>query len=671
MSTHLLKEDLAPEERVNDAEYEDADGGRDVRCGAARRMWAKKGTKQAAAVLGVVAFVATLLILTIVYSNLYHATGALGDNGTPMLRVLSDCTHPIYCTGPLLREVQMARVFTDDKTFVDMPVCAPGATVRDVVNNFTALLLPRKAALEASGTWTAELLAFVNKYFCAAGSDVYTPPGNMPDFDASTRKFPGGAAKITDPELQRFADGVYRIWPQLYKAVNVTRGRDANLSSALPLPHPFIVPGSRFIEQYYWDEYFVILGLLRSGLTTVAQRMLRNFFDLVTTFGFVPNGGRLYYTSRSQPPLLAWMVDAYVNATGDTTLLALALPILEREHQFWMDYRTPTTTSFVGASSSPSSPPLLLTQYWSDIKAPRPEGYHLDVATNTRAMAALGRADGSVYAQLRAGAETGMDYSSRWLLAPFVDLTSISVTSVVPADLNAILVRNEQLLEQWFSASEIVAGSIYSAADAKKRAADYGGQWRARQDSMLRLMWCNDTATFVDLDASAANTARACQRANNNFNRYASSAAPLAVPSIAAAVAAQGKADVAIAAIKESFVLRAGVRTSNMSSHATSQQWDGSNAWAPLQWWVHGALQNLGDSAGAADIANKWIATTYCGWNNTADHVMFEKYNATRWGVTGTGGEYSAGESGFGWTNGVALEWLVQYGKSLKAPTQC
>jgi len=43
---------------------------------------------------------------------------------------------------------------------------------------------------------------------------------------------------------------------------------------------------------------------------------------------------------------------------------------------------------------------------------------------------------------------------------------------------------------------------------------------------------------------------------------------------------------------------------------------------------------------------------------------MFEKYNATQAGYVGGGGEYSL-QTGFGWTNGVALILLNRYGAIL------
>ena len=36
--------------------------------------------------------------------------------------------------------------------------------------------------------------------------------------------------------------------------------------SLLPLPKPYVVPGGRFREVYYWDSYFTMLGLAERPL---------------------------------------------------------------------------------------------------------------------------------------------------------------------------------------------------------------------------------------------------------------------------------------------------------------------------------------------------------------------------------------------------------------------
>ncbi|VDK54978.1 unnamed protein product, partial [Gongylonema pulchrum] len=72
--------------------------------------------------------------------------------------------------------------------------------------------------------------------------------------------------------------------------------------SLIHVNHDFIVPGGRFIEFYYWDAYWIIKGLLISGLEQNVWMMIDNFAQCVKRFGFVPNGGRVYYLRRSQPP---------------------------------------------------------------------------------------------------------------------------------------------------------------------------------------------------------------------------------------------------------------------------------------------------------------------------------------------------------------------------------
>jgi len=85
--------------------------------------------------------------------------------------------------------------------------------------------------------------------------------------------------------------------------------------------------GGRFREVYYWDSFFTMLGLVRSGRTDLVRSMLDDFAYLVETFGHIPNGQFVPTTlSRSQPPFLAAMVGLYAGAT-DT---AHALPTSER-----------------------------------------------------------------------------------------------------------------------------------------------------------------------------------------------------------------------------------------------------------------------------------------------------------------------------------------------------
>ena len=56
--------------------------------------------------------------------------------------------------------------------------------------------------------------------------------------------------------------------------------------------------GGRFREQYYWDSFWIVEGLLQSQLFDIANGTLQNFMDELELYGFIPNGGRIYCTSH-------------------------------------------------------------------------------------------------------------------------------------------------------------------------------------------------------------------------------------------------------------------------------------------------------------------------------------------------------------------------------------
>lgn len=127
---------------------------------------------------------------------------------------------------------------------------------------------------------------------------------------------------------------------------------------------------------------------MRSHAVAAAVRgMLRNLLSTVEAYGHVPNGGRLYYLDRSQPPLLTQMVELYVavrgaqqcslarcrracvlQRTGNVSFLAEVLPTLDKEYAFWMSERVAAV------------PGGVLNAYGARVGMPRPEGYTVDIA---------------------------------------------------------------------------------------------------------------------------------------------------------------------------------------------------------------------------------------------------------------------------------------------------
>lgn len=191
--------------------------------------------------------------------------------------------------------MQTARLFDDSKTFVDArPLLAPA----EVASRYAA-------ERDAAGFG---LRTFVERHF-----ELPRPAGE------------GFRADTSRP----MEEHVRALWPAL------TRQPDAPNphSSLIPLPNAYVVPGGRFREVYYWDSYFTMLGLVRSGRTDLVRSMLDNFAHLVRTVGHIPNGNRTYYLSRGQPPFFAAMVGLYAQA-ADTADALRYLDALEAEHAF-------------------------------------------------------------------------------------------------------------------------------------------------------------------------------------------------------------------------------------------------------------------------------------------------------------------------------------------------
>ncbi|MBU1287295.1 MAG: alpha,alpha-trehalase TreA [Alphaproteobacteria bacterium] len=417
---------------------------------------------------------------------------------------------------------------------------------------------------------------------------------------------------VAPPEDLSLRDHIAALWPLLTRTTTAAEPG----SSRLALPEPYVVPGGRFTEIYYWDSYFTMLGLGpdQAGLR---RSMVNDFAYMIRTYGHVPNGSRTYYLSRSQPPFFYLMV-SLLSPDDPAKAWAEYLPELKAEHDFWMASE---------ADAAPGAPALrvvkladgtVLNRYYDGRDVPRDESYGEDLAV----AAGSSRPKAQVYRDIRAAAESGWDFSSRW----FVDgksLTTIHTTDILPPDLNSLLYGLEKA---------IAAGCV--VADDPACAITYAAKADARRAAINTLLWNADTGLYDDLDWKTGIL---------QGHVTAAGLYPLFT-----GAADDAKAAEVASATREHLLQQGGIVTSTIN---TGQQWDAPNGWAPLQWMSVTGLCRYDDVELARDIAQRWVSTVSRVYDDTGR--LLEKYNVMD-AVPGGGGEYAL-QDGFGWTNGVTL----------------
>ena len=493
----------------------------------------------------------------------------------------------IYQLAPLFNDVQMSRIFEDGKTFVD---CVPKEP--------TDLILQKY--LEKKDNPAFDLKDFVLSCF------------ELPQVFAGT--YQTGAGTSADEHISA-------LWTVL------TRQPDEKKGSLIPLPHPYIVPGGRFGEVYYWDSYFTMLGLNVSGKFEMIENMVANFSHLINTVGYIPNGNRTYYLGRSQPPFYSLMLQLLAGIKGKNILPNFIEP-LEMEYHFWMkgqqDLNEKNNAIFHAAKMKDGE---LLNRYWDENDTPRPESYREDAELAHSTL----QSPEILFRHLRAGAESGWDYSSRW----FKDggsFATIHTTDIIPVDLNCLLFHLEQTIAEAYLINENAAASKQYQLLAEKR-----------KQAIQKYCW-NETAHFyVDYDLE------------NNQQKQSLTLAGIAP--LFFKLAAVDQAKQAALVIEKHFLAEGGVVT---SLKQTGQQWDAPNGWAPLQWMTVAGLENYGHHTLAATIAQRWIKLNTDVFNRTGKFM--EKYNVVDTHLEAGGGEYT-GQDGFGWTNGVYLALKKLYSK--------
>lgn len=481
----------------------------------------------------------------------------------------------------LFKDVQLAALYKDSKTFVDL---VPK-------ENFITLEQKYLTEKDLDGF---DLQSFVNE--------------NFEDRSMASLKFETDTTKTMYEHIEI-------MWDKL------KRGPDTRIenSSRIPLPNEYVVPGGRFQEIYYWDSYFTIEGLLASDRWDLAKSMVDNFSFLIDSIGFIPNGTRDYFETRSQPPFFSLMVNALSEERENMPLYYVEQ--LTKEYAFFMESKL-ITENFSADNHlvRMDDNGQWLNRYFDKEYTPRPEAYKEDLHLAQELRSSSDQEQ--LYNDLRSAAESGWDFSSRWFTGK--DFSSTQTTNIVPVDLNCLLFN----LEMTLSKAAELKGDRHLAERFRDR-------FRKRRRLMNTYLWNEEAGFYMDY----------------NFVTYK----PTGHLTLAGAfplffkLANRDQAEKIKDVLMEQFLKDGGLVT---TLNHSGQQWDAPNGWAPLQWMAVKGLLIYGYEDEAIQIMERWLALNEKVFKNTGK--MMEKYNVEDLTLLSGGGEYET-QDGFGWTNGVAV----------------
>lgn len=352
------------------------------------------------------------------------------------------------------------------------------------------------------------------------------------------------------------------------------------------LPYDRSVAGAgRFGKHsFLWDGYQMAKGYAADGRWDLVLDIIDNTEYQIDRFGYPLNGSADFYATRAQPDYFAHEIRMLADRVGPEALVRY-LPALEKDHSgYWMDGIEELSALPIDGESHAHRALVrmpdgsFLNRYWDDGDGPRLESFKEDVHVGTLAVAGLSGAVrqarlNKVYKDLRAGAASGWDYSSRW----FKDgsqLSTINTTDIVPIDHNSLLAYNEETLAMAYEAAAETEG--YDRDRSLEKAAFYRQMADQRIAAINTYLWDSGAKIYRDYNF-----------VDKHQTEIVSAAMvyPLYV-GIANAEQAFGVVD----AVKNELLYPGGIIATTTEN--SSEQWDGGarggtrskNVWAPPNW---------------------------------------------------------------------------------------
>ncbi|WP_175621047.1 trehalase family glycosidase [Chryseobacterium schmidteae] len=434
---------------------------------------------------------------------------------------------------------------------------------------------------------------------------------DLKQFVLSNFDFLGTKISITREKKLPIDEHIEKLWDELTRTAYEEKG------TLLKLPKPYVVPGGRFNEFFYWDSYFIMLGLQTSGRVEMMENIIENCSYLIQTVGFVPNASRTHFLSRSQPPYFSLMLDLLFETTKDENIYIKYYDTLEKEYAFWMNGEKDLENGSSIKRVVKTVDGDILNRYFDEANEPRPESYLIDIEDSENA-------GEEFYRNIRSACESGWDFSSRWF-ADGDTIQTIETLDLAQVDLNSLLWHLENTL--------VRSSSLQNLSEKEKY---YSERATGRKHMIDKYFWEENSGTYRDY--------------HTKKNIKTSSEHIAALYPLFLGLASDEQARSVAKNIEEKFLYQGGLVTTTKNS---GQQWDFPNAWAPYQWLGFKSMKNYGFDDLAEKIKTNWSSNVERVYRNTGK--LMEKYNALDIETVAGGGEYP-NQDGFGWTNGVYLK---------------
>lgn len=393
-------------------------------------------------------------------------------------------------------------------------------------------------------------------------------------------------------------DYIYGNWD------NTIRHNTQDCETLIGLPYPYTVPccDNHFQELYYWDTYFTNVGLMHSGRAAQAKYNIDNMCYLIEKYGYMPNGNRTFYLSRSQPPFLSQMVRELYSKLPDAAWLTKCYHALEKEYAFWQSDRITSSglNRYYGFFTATDEIPCSY-ELCARFQIPQPE----DEETQRR----YGR---SMYTF----AESGWDCNSRM---------GVDVYQYNWLDLNALLYGMEQNM------------AYFSETLGNGREDFWLQQSALRAERMNALMWDENMGCFFDF--------------NYETNERTDIVSVATFYPLFTGLCTQEQAARIVATLPK-LEQTHGIASCEAQEELYDLQWDYPNGWACLQYIVIHGLLRYGYKEAALRIAQKYTQLVERVFRETGH--LWEKYNVVS-GTVSTAKEYET-PAMMGWSAGVYLD---------------